>query len=1759
MTISGPTVICPGTTNIYTVSGISPSQINFWSVGAVPGTGPAAICGFSVSPGSASLCADFGSPQLCVYYENNTCVTCIDIVVSTNPINSLTGDLQVCGGDTETYTIDPSPNNLAITYSVTNGAIISSDNGQVTVEWSSSQTSGQICATVPFCNTTQTICQQVTITPQPTGNPVTLSDCADPVTGQATFNLTNSNATIGNGGTVTWFQDIALSIPISNPSSFTTVTTTVYAVVSNGNCSSAPIPININVANPDPSGFAMSISPNPVCALDAGQNQQITVSFTLPAPGSYTYQYQLVCGSNITNGTVTSATGSFNLTVNANCTLNVLSITSASGCQTTFSPPLTDIINYVNPPNITVLPGFNFICQGQSIDLNNYLVVSFGDVTWHSGFPTTTSNQLASSIVSPSVATIYYAQIQYDGCSLNAVFPVNINPSGPTFTSTQSVCQNAGNILLDQYLTPPNLQGTWSGQGITGNIFNPTGLSGNIIATFDPTNPCLDNGQITFQINAPQTPVLGTTQICESADPISLSTLTDPLFPSGTWSGPGVTNNNFDPSNLSATVTLTFTSSAACTNPATTPITILPNPQFTVSQNIVVCTNSTVNLEDYVNAASGLTVTFHSGLPVSNSNELASSQVTIGVTSTFYAKATNGNGCFEVLPLNITAAPGGIPVLGTATLCESQLTFDLNTLNDPLAGTGQWSGNGVTNNILDLSSQSGTISLTFVPTNNCFSSSTTSVIVVENATPNLLSTSLCSENGNFPLVNLQDPNFINGNWSGQNVANNIFNPQNLSGNISLTFTSSDFCVSPVSTSVQVTLSETPTLFTTRICETVNTFDLNLLEDLDFPTGTWSGNGVNGDQFTTTGLLGSTLLTFASDQECVLPAFTAIIVDEQQTPVLQNATLCFNAAPLNLSTLNSNFTTGEWSGNGVIDNIFYPDQFIGENTLTYVSDAACTLPATAIISVNGVPSYENLEVNCDNGTYTVSFTIDGGESSAYFINGSQVASSFTSGAIPSNTPYVFTLSDINQCGNTIIQGNKNCDCTNDPGTMNFSFSPLKVCKSDTARAVFNNNAVVNNGSSIRFILHDSPSSQIGNIFAQSITPDFAFPPNGVIGQTYYISAVSGTLLSNGNIDQGDPCLAISAGIPVSFYQPDVSLGKVDPFCEEDCVDLVINFSGEGPYSMNYEITNGPTTVKKESIVLTSSQNLVNFCSRDFNLNFTEGFTFRIINSTDKNCEIISKPFQNLSINKKRTNSINETLCENKSIKINGTTYDKDNTTGQEIIPSNEKGLCDSVINVSITVLRNSSFNLNNGICINESIIVNGKTYNKDRLIGQEIIANTFGCDSVININLKLIDEKVEKISTTLCQGESIIVNGNSYDISKPIGKEILRNGAQNGCDSIVDINLKFIPPAINNLSLVICPDQNININGEIFDINNAQKTLILSKAAINGCDSIINVDLNFYEEVTDTLRLSLFAGQSKVVNGQVFNDQNREGLTLSPETTKDGCRKYQYVIVDINQESLSAKILTTDESCPQSNDGMIVIENITGCSNYIVKINGTSYDNIRLPWTLKDLAPNNYDIEILGDFFCSFKTSIEIKKSQSIGFEIAQNIFEVTSGRDTLINVNVIPEPESIIWSSNDFLSCDDCLNPIVSDVENDRSLNLILIDSNGCRFEKEININVLSKKQEIIFPNIFSPNGDGQNDVLIINNTLSQNIEKVSIFDRWGNVVFLENNISAGQSIIWDGTMNQGRVDQGVYILVAQLKSENNEKEIVSGSLTVVY
>ncbi|MEM1358265.1 MAG: gliding motility-associated C-terminal domain-containing protein, partial [Bacteroidota bacterium] len=110
--------------------------------------------------------------------------------------------------------------------------------------------------------------------------------------------------------------------------------------------------------------------------------------------------------------------------------------------------------------------------------------------------------------------------------------------------------------------------------------------------------------------------------------------------------------------------------------------------------------------------------------------------------------------------------------------------------------------------------------------------------------------------------------------------------------------------------------------------------------------------------------------------------------------------------------------------------------------------------------------------------------------------------------------------------------------------------------------------------------------------------------------------------------------------------------------------------------------------------------------------------------------------------------------------------------------------------------------------------------------------------------------------------------------------------------------------------------------------------------------------------------------------------------------------------------------------------------------------------------------------------------------------------------------------------------------------------------SSGC--EEFINLSL--EHYAVYIPEAFSPNGDGVNDLFVCYGSDDLNlIASMRIFDRWGAQVYQGENLLPNDSRdAWDGTNGSLRVEQGVYVYVAELVLKDGEARVVTGSVVVL-
>ena len=226
-------------------------------------------------------------------------------------------------------------------------------------------------------------------------------------------------------------------------------------------------------------------------------------------------------------------------------------------------------------------------------------------------------------------------------------------------------------------------------------------------------------------------------------------------------------------------------------------------------------------------------------------------------------------------------------------------------------------------------------------------------------------------------------------------------------------------------------------------------------------------------------------------------------------------------------------------------------------------------------------------------------------------------------------------------------------------------------------------------------------------------------------------------------------------------------------------------------------------------------------------------------------------------------------------VNGTIYHENNPTGQEIINTNT--VCDSVVEIELIFQDNTSGIFEYTECSGSgyAININNTVYNENNPTGTEILMNTAGCDSMLMIDLEFLPNTTDTFDYTGCEddGYSITVNGMVYNETHPTGVEFLP--ANNGCDSVLTIDLNFQADIIIPVTYNGCFGDgfSIMVNGTLYNESNPVGVEMMQTN--NGCDSIININLTFSNHHILNENHQRCAGDnfSILVNGTTYNELN----------------------------------------------------------------------------------------------------------------------------------------------------------------------------------------------------------------------------------------------------------------------------------------------
>lgn len=236
-----------------------------------------------------------------------------------------------------------------------------------------------------------------------------------------------------------------------------------------------------------------------------------------------------------------------------------------------------------------------------------------------------------------------------------------------------------------------------------------------------------------------------------------------------------------------------------------------------------------------------------------------------------------------------------------------------------------------------------------------------------------------------------------------------------------------------------------------------------------------------------------------------------------------------------------------------------------------------------------------------------------------------------------------------------------------------------------------------------------------------------------------------------------------------------------------------------------------------------------------------------------------------------------------------------------------------------------------------------------------------------------------------------------------------------------------------------------------------------------------------------------------------------------------------------------------------NAAIYISEYVGGYAPYTLSLNGESYGT---SWFAKYLSPGDYAITVTDSLGCEVMKDLTITEGYYPNIELPQDTL-IQLGDELTLTPAIYPDTmeRTIIWEPT---LCNGCTSLDLKPTE-DILVKVTLVDKYGCEKSDEMFIKV-STSQAKIFPNIFSPNGDNNNDVFYVpyKKGVSRIID-LQIVDWNGVVVHEQNDFPPGEKIYgWDGNFNNAPALSGTYIYSAIVLLENGESIKKVGSVTLV-
>ncbi len=285
---------------------------------------------------------------------------------------------------------------------------------------------------------------------------------------------------------------------------------------------------------------------------------------------------------------------------------------------------------------------------------------------------------------------------------------------------------------------------------------------------------------------------------------------------------------------------------------------------------------------------------------------------------------------------------------------------------------------------------------------------------------------------------------------------------------------------------------------------------------------------------------------------------------------------------------------------------------------------------------------------------------------------------------------------------------------------------------------------------------------------------------------------------------------------------------------------------------------------------------------------------------------------LTVLPETTIELSESICAGQTLTFNGIELSE---AGQyEFVLADANG-CDSTILLTLDVRPTSATNLDVRICAGESYTFDGQELSESGQY-EAVFTAANGCDSLVSLSLTVLTDLGSALEVSICEGESyefgdqVLTESGAYEATF---------SSAEGCDSLVTLQLTVLENPLTFLSITICEGETYEFDGQTLGEGGAYSALY---AAANGCDSLVTLELTVLESPLTLLTADICEGGSYEFDGQILTEG---GAYSALYTAAGGCDSLVTLELTVLENPLTLLTVGICEGDSYEFDGQILTE------------------------------------------------------------------------------------------------------------------------------------------------------------------------------------------------------------------------------------------